>query len=179
MTREEAIRCFWYFSNVADSGKNVVALTRRDKKVFDMAIEALSAEPCRESGDYENEIADLHNRLDIAEYDKEQLREEVTVLEEKLKSLSAEPYEDCISREAVIEALNSISGTAELDKAFEVIENMPSLITSEKVGKWIEKYKGCCRPYQCSNCKSEHLSDRKSDFCPDCGAKMAESEGEE
>ena len=47
---------------------------------------------------YENEIEDLHNRLDIAEYDKERLREEVTNLETKIKALEQEPCDDCISR---------------------------------------------------------------------------------
>lgn len=51
----------------------------------------LEREPCREIEDYENEIEDLHNRLDIAEYDKERLREEVTNLEEKIKALEQEP----------------------------------------------------------------------------------------
>ena len=35
--------------------------------------------------DYENEIADLHNRLDIAEYDKERYKEEITILEAENK----------------------------------------------------------------------------------------------
>lgn len=41
----------------------------------------------REEADYENEIADLHNRLDIVGYDKERLREEVTNLDTKIKAL--------------------------------------------------------------------------------------------
>lgn len=73
------------------------------------AIEAIeyliNAEPCRETDDYENEIADLQNRLDISEYDKERWKEKVTVLDEKLKALSAEPCEDAISRQAVIDAI--------------------------------------------------------------------------
>ena len=67
-----------------------------------MGCEYKEQEPCREADDYENEISDLHNRLDIAEYDKERLKEEVTTLEEKLKGLSAEPCEDAISRQAVL-----------------------------------------------------------------------------
>lgn len=54
-------------------------------EALEMAISALSAEPCREADDYENEIADLHNRLDIAEYDKERYKEEITTLEAKNK----------------------------------------------------------------------------------------------
>ena len=39
----------------------------------------------RQAEDYENEIANLHNRLDIAEYDKERYKEEITTLEVKNK----------------------------------------------------------------------------------------------
>jgi hypothetical protein len=56
---------------------------------------ALSQEPSREFEDYENEIEDLHDRLDIAEYDKERLREEVTNLEAKIQALEQEPCDDC------------------------------------------------------------------------------------
>ena len=48
------------------------------------------AEDCEDA----DEIADLQNRLDIAEYDKDRWKEKVTVLEEKLKALSVEPCED-------------------------------------------------------------------------------------
>lgn len=41
----------------------------------------------RDIEDYENEIEGLQNRLDIAEYDKERLREEVTALEAENKTL--------------------------------------------------------------------------------------------
>ena len=85
MTREEAIA---YGKRVIDLGLN-----DETQAFCDMSIKALEQEHCREADDYENEISDLHNRLDIAEYDKERLREEVTTLEEKLKGLSAEPCE--------------------------------------------------------------------------------------
>jgi frataxin-like iron-binding protein CyaY len=58
------------------------------QEIIDTAVDcimALSAEPCRTADDYENEIADLHNRLDIAEYDKERYKEEITTLETKNK----------------------------------------------------------------------------------------------
>lgn len=64
------------------------------------------AEESRETDDYENEIADLQNRLDIAEYDRDRWKEKVTVLEEKLKSLSAEPCEDCVSLRDVIRTID-------------------------------------------------------------------------
>lgn len=64
-------------------------------------------ELCEEEDDYENEIKDLYNRLDIAEYDKERLKEEVTRFEEKIKALKpktgwisvSEKLPDLIKRE--------------------------------------------------------------------------------
>lgn len=98
--REKAIKDLEDVIAIADGLKGlpsqyggiIIDLDKIDSLRF--ALESLKAD------DYENEISDLHNRLDIAEYDKERLREEVTVLEEKLKALSAEPC-DCISREEV------------------------------------------------------------------------------
>ncbi len=58
------------------------------QEIIDTAVDcimALSVEPCRDADDYENEIADLHNRLDIAEYDKERYKEEITTLEAENK----------------------------------------------------------------------------------------------
>ena len=78
MTRLEAIA-------ILDGFKYNPLLNEQHFEAFDMAISALSAEPCREADDYENEIADLHNRLDIAEYDKERYKEEITILEAENK----------------------------------------------------------------------------------------------
>ena len=79
MTREEYI-------DFANSLKNNYTIDFDKLPEFcDMAISALSAEPCREADDYENEIADLHTRLDIAEYDKERYKEEITTLEAENK----------------------------------------------------------------------------------------------
>lgn len=41
----------------------------------------------REIEDYENEIEGLQNRLDIAEYDNERYKEEITALEAENKTL--------------------------------------------------------------------------------------------
>lgn len=78
MTREESIA-------ILDGFKHNPLFNEQHFEALDMAISALSAEPCREADDYENEIADLHNRLDIAEYDKERYKEEITTLEAENK----------------------------------------------------------------------------------------------
>lgn len=84
MTIEEAIKELERAFDVLDHSCH---MDNRRKEAFNMAMAALEQEPCREAYDYENEIADLHNRLDIAEYDKERLREEVTKLESENKTL--------------------------------------------------------------------------------------------
>ena len=101
------------------------------------------AEPCRDADNYENEIADLQNRLDIAEYDKDRWKEKVTALEEKLKALSAEPCEDAISRQAVLDTLNTTDEfmdeerTVETYKALlkECYEVLPSVTPKQKEGE--------------------------------------------
>ncbi len=91
MTREEAI--FELKKAIANNTIEDMNEAYSYMISLDMAIKALE-QPCREQDDYENEIEDLHNRLDIAEYDKERLREEVTRLEEKIKALEQEPKTD-------------------------------------------------------------------------------------
>lgn len=68
--------------------------------------------------------------IDRRFYDDEDLN---TALDIGIEAIKKEPCDDTISREAVIEALNCINGTAELDKAFEVIENLPSVIPAQSV----------------------------------------------
>ena len=114
-------------------------LNKSEHEALRIAVKALEQEPCREADDYENEISDLYNRLDIVEYDKERLREEVTTLEEKLKGLSAEPCEDAISRAEVIDELNRIGRNAfkedtDYDNFFAFLDNLPPVTPRPKTG---------------------------------------------
>jgi hypothetical protein len=192
VTREEAIEMI-----ENDLKYHSKELKPEYKKALRMAIEALSAEPCREADDYENEIADLHNCLDIAEYDKERLREEVTALEEKLKALSEEPCDDTISRADTIEWLKRVTVTDGI--TFETgfkqiltdIQNMPSATPKQKMGRWIRssldtyaqgRFLPIIREVQeCSACHVKYTGIRhiNARFCPGCGAKMEESEDKE
>lgn len=91
---------------------------------------------------------------------------------------------DIISRQSVYDALNTINGTAELDKAFEVIEQLPS---AEKIGHWkpteYRSYADGSPVYDlwvCSNCGYEHSGeeDTLTNYCCECGCRMVE-EGEQ
>lgn len=131
MTREDAIAKLKNFADHCQPNEE-----------FLMAIKALSAEPCREADGYENEISDLQNRLDIAEYDKDRWKEKVTALEEKLKSLSAEPCEDAINRQAVLDTIDTTDKFMDEDRTVEnykallkeCYEVLPSVTPKQKVG---------------------------------------------
>ena len=167
---------------------------------LDMAIKALEQEPCREADDYENEISDLYNRLDIVEYDKERLREEVTTLEEKLKGLSAEPCDDVISRQAVIDVIErwlECSGYNEAERHImravqSVLYDLPSVKPQEsKTGhwEWVQyDYNPKLGNWHCSECRSIAVKcvDKNEKggiplykYCPNCGAKMVKPQESE
>ena len=54
--------------------------------------------------------------------------------------------------------------------AIRAIEDLPSVESEQKTGKWIYLGHGYKCPWSCSECDS--CSAEKTDYCPDCGAKM-------
>ena len=76
MTREEAIKQLK--GDITESCATFSNQWEKDEEAISVAISALSVEPCRDADDYENEISGLHNRLDIAEYNKG-YKEEITI----------------------------------------------------------------------------------------------------
>lgn len=60
-------------------------LNKSDREALRFAIRAFEQQPHRIIEGLESEIEDLHKRLDIAEYDKERLKEKIRVLEEARK----------------------------------------------------------------------------------------------
>ena len=94
---------------------------------------------------------------------------------------------DLISRQAAIDAINKAfervfawDGTSPLgDK---VLENVPS--AQPKIGKWIrfKEFENGYYHIRCSECGQYWSVDghaKAFKYCFNCGAKMAESEGEE
>lgn len=84
--------------------------------------------------------------------------------------------EDCVSRQAAIDAIwdgtNMDIYTREVK---ECLEALPPVTPAKKVGKWVdvEPYGGC----ECSECGE--LEAGYSQYCPNCGAKMASPTGTE
>ena len=61
----------------------------------------------------------------------------------------------------------------EAKKDFDTIIDLQSTIEAEpKHGHWIDKQNGRWIYAECSRCKTVH--DVKSNYCPNCGAKMDE-----
>ena len=103
-------------------------------------------------------------------------------LDMAIKALEQQPCEDCISRQAVLDLINA-------DWKYEGLEtdvaSLPPVTLQQKIGHWINlektKYKGRVIPfwgrYECSKCGGH--GEGTFNYCPKCGARMAESEVEE
>lgn len=102
-----------------------------------------------------------------------------------IKALEQEPCGDAISRQAVLELQYRIDDSATLSVRdvvnVEDIEDLPPVTPQPKMGQWIVEagdretgYGGCT---MCSECAGE--GNTEMDYCPNCGAKMTESEDEE
>jgi len=95
-----------------------------------------------------------------------------------IKTLEQKPCEDCISRQAVDEAIYDYSRSCDVNYAqiMEYIDKIPSVTLQPKTGHWIfdeilDKH------YYCSECKSMGVD--YWDYCPYCGAKMVEPQESE
>ena len=90
-----------------------------------------------------------------------------------------QPSEDCISREMAIDVVRKWFDKIKLngDICLDGIVSLPSATPQRPKGKWLDKkttIKGAhglaYGRYSCSVCKRKQPS--KTNFCPNCGAKM-------
>jgi len=98
-----------------------------------------------------------------------------------------EPCEDCVSRSEVENILhNTMYDNATHDKAYRVlglvrkqVDNLPSVTPKPKMGRWIalENEEMETVGYYCSECDLPMETEQRTNFCPNCGARMEESEG--
>lgn len=95
--------------------------------------------------------------------------------------------DDLISRQAVMDAFNLSEKTRKyggdhsgydtmmLYEIQDVIEDLPSVTPKQKMGRWIKHIQWEISMYECSECGT--WTDDDSSFCPNCGARIVESEG--
>ena len=96
-----------------------------------------------------------------------------------MEALKREPCEDCISRQAAIEAMKEliISDIEEYHQNNQAVNNciatvweLPSVTPKRARGKWMTEHnKGYV---QCSNCHKRVPFCKRSNFCPNCGTDM-------
>ena len=125
---------------------NVIQLNR--------IIKALEQEPCDK---YIKEI--------------DHLRKYIAKLETKI--VEQQPCDDAISRQAAIDAVTKYCTQYDLRDLLADVEMLYSITPSEKVGRWImhENHR------ECSHCNVWLQKDMpRNSYCPNCGAKMVESE---
>ncbi len=93
-----------------------------------------------------------------------------------IEALKQEPCEDAISREAVLDLINS---NWEYEGLEVPVDCLPSVTPTHKKGHWIEyphewgdnwQYS----EYQCSICHNRAHFD--TDYCPNCGTEMESEE---
>lgn len=85
-------------------------------------------------------------------------------------NLKAQPCEDAVSRESVLEVVNNPLNI-KLDK---IIEKLPPVTPKQRTGKWIPitNKNGTRIALRCDACGESPKHAIESDFCPNCGAKM-------
>lgn len=108
----------------------------------------------------------------IAEIEWEYPMEYAAAFDRAIEVLEQEPCEDAISRESVLRLFATHDGKY----LYEAIQELPSVLPEQKTGHWIlGRYKDTCSHCRCTYPKDIGFKN----YCPNCGEKMEESEGEE
>lgn len=121
-------------------------------------------------------IIEIRTYCDESKHMSETDRQNMKAFDMAIKALEQEPCEDAISREAVLMEIDKyLCGVPFDEKGIDIVIKELPLVTPQqkKVGKWI-KDKENCLYNKCSICCYGHC--REDNYCPNCGAKMTESE---
>lgn len=138
----------------------------------------------------EEVIEELENAVGLIKQDGKDWFDErdIPLLKSIIEILKAEPCEDCIDREALMdieyEDVIDVHGKQYV-RLMEVADKtikMPTVRPKEYVGHWIMTSDYLTTAYgsvdyvKCSCCGEDSLEE--GDYCPNCGAKMQETESE-
>ena len=115
------------------------------------------------------------------------LREKLSKLPSIGKDINVTTNEDCKSRQAVLDEINRIGIKAfetynDYSELYDFVDGLPPVTPKEKTGHW-RHYEGMLI---CSECGTEfyddimeYCGDDVPKCCPNCGAKMVESQESE
>jgi rubrerythrin len=94
-----------------------------------------------------------------------------------IKALEQEPCEDCISREqaksAIRDRFKDLPSRVEINT---ILNELPSVTPQPKIGHWVRQTDDYHDYYECEYCGIAVGLDDIKNYCPNCGAKMVESE---
>ena len=184
MTKEEAIELI---NDVMTDA--VYQILSEEKEALQMAIEALSQEPCNDV--ISRQAVDNLRRYVDGKENTEKIEINVLQLNRIIKALEQEPCDDAISREDAKECkelMTDINGDTVYAVRMSDIRQLPPVTPSRRKGKWInieDRTNWYDATYKCSCCGREIITpyELKNNlysgypYCH-CGAKM-ESEDKE
>ena len=118
---------------------------------------------------------------------EEDVKEEYDAVCAGINALEAEPCEDCVSRQAVIDAIELDcswdifdeygSYTPEGASIIDAIKSVPSVTPARKRGKWICDDNGFWMCDRCQATAKEDGTKGEDPFCWNCGAEMEVDDG--
>jgi DNA-directed RNA polymerase subunit RPC12/RpoP len=114
-----------------------------------------------------------------------------SIIEEETERLEQEPCDECVSREAVEDAIAEYGDGVYGERlgysvACEILSKVPSVTPQPKTGHWIGIDEEPHEDYECNRCgyavstytaNIEPHTEYK--YCPNCGAKMVEKQESE
>lgn len=155
------------FGKIHDACVDIDAFCR-DK----LHVEALEQQPCEDEYIKVPKKALKYRTAGTVAYNAEWLKNHFDI-ERAVICGEQEPCNDCISRQAAIDAIwDGVNMDIYTREVKECLEQLPSVTPAEKVGHWIEE-----RTYmECPNCHDiwhyEENQTERFKYCPTCGAKM-------
>ena len=197
MTRKEAIRRVEFCRNfLAD---NYSDMGEPNFMAFNMAIEALEQESCDNILTLTERVVtqvteDMNNFIFTTIMPWCEAKEQRIISKRDLEQaltqyFSKKPCDDAISRQAVLEIHSKYGEYMGATKFWEFRDNireLPPIKPQEpKIGHWVkvidesDNFGNETWHHKCSICGNEKSGWGNYKYCPDCGAKMVESEDKE
>lgn len=107
-----------------------------------------------------------------------------TAMSMAVEALKAKPCTDAVSRQAVIDmtGLSEWFDSSDSYNEFVIaLSELPPVMPQPKIGHWIEitNQRGTVIALRCSACEKSPKHAIRSNYCPNCGVKMVESQESE
>jgi hypothetical protein len=96
-------------------------------------------------------------------------KEKLEAYDMAIEALEQKPCEDCINRQAAIEAVKQ--AIYNHDSAIMRLTDLPPVTPQPKTGRWMHPYESdiAC---ECSECHIQMPITKDFNYCPNCGTKM-------